>query len=202
MLFRSLVKATAKQVEDALGYPPEEKPEGQVSGVKITLDKPGQIVWGINDRSLRPPKEFYPAGSSDYPLNLVQTRLTGPNAEGKYEVAFPAFDPTKQNIRAIAYQTLGPRGGLGPLQRVTRFHPKEKATFLTKFGEASPLIVEAHTGGDSGAHGLSLVTPIPTDPTRWKRVAKRYAALAWAKDTPWGGLFVQIGKELMPAEYR
>jgi hypothetical protein len=196
--------AAARDVRDCLGYGSAPAPDaGPVRGVRIVSDRPGDAVWGINRWAGVPPRELAPPGSRAYlTAGTMRTPLSGPASDGRYEVRFPEFDPARLGVREIDYRIMGPRGGLGPEQRIRRFHPRDGFMHRTEFGPRSPLLVEVHTGGFAAARGVSMVLPVPVDPVRQRALQERYAGLAWGRETCWGQVIDHIGRTLMPARWQ
>jgi len=190
---------SSRRVHEILGVETEEHQKGPVQNLKITLGKPGEVLWSINSWEGEPPRSMWPEGSSRYlQKNMVKSPLEGPDAQGQYYAEFPSFDAVELKVNDITFRPLGPRGGLGTERTLGNLGPDKTMHHADSFGPESPLIVQIHTGGYGTFRSFGVVFPTPKDPVTFHNMLKDYSKLKWANESAWGKLLPAVGEALMP----
>jgi hypothetical protein len=69
----------------------------------IVSDRPGFVHWGVNNWTA-PPEKLWPGGSFRWSDNkAVESRLIGPDEDGKYKLKLGPVSRTAKRIRSIEY---------------------------------------------------------------------------------------------------
>ena len=175
----SNVRELCIDIIKTIGYPVENDRLAQP--VIITSDKPGVVVWGYNDWRT-PPQSLWPSGTRIFNSRLALTPLKELQGGGYYCKIGP-FEPVVDEalekrvfVDEINYQVILKDGKALDKRKIRQ---GKEYLIVSKFPEASPMVIEGHTQGMGDSHGLSVYFPASYN------FRNTYKALKFAKDTSW-----------------
>ncbi|PCJ15419.1 MAG: hypothetical protein COB02_18025 [Candidatus Cloacimonadota bacterium] len=187
------IKTAARNVQLSMGVPDRIRHKtDQV--VKLVRDKPGYVVWGVNDWKT-PSDSVWPRGTSLYRSRYAITPFQ--KKEDKYVAYFSPFSRMKTRdtnkpffANEFNYKFLDENKKKvmivkeGKEDRTSNTIKSNSEYRITQhYKKNSPIVIEGHTQGHNRSYGMSIY--LPTNP---KKFDMTYKDLDFSKESSWDEL--------------